>query len=679
MAFYDKFPYTNFQELNLDKIVESMGEIDRAEAAAKQSADESAASAARSLAYREEAQDAAEEAQDAASSAGESAEIISGALDQIALNTQQINANTQEINTVSSRIDSIVPSGTPTEGNTELIDVRTGYNGVTYQSAGEAVRSQASHAECTQQINPKWIFGYLNNTGAIANDAQYTSYTSQLIPCLPGDKFYVSAQYTSRHLCWLAHAFYNEDGAMVGSRVTDVSSTNATQFEAVITCDVANARYVRISNRYWEDMFPTINHIYSWYESEFIGGFMESIKNTPQNLYYSHQKGVINSDGSIGAGDSFIEYTSDFIPVTANQEFFQHAVTDLKGWMAFCTYDAERVGIQRFTALDNCVYRSDGFHTWMSFTVPAGASYIRACTRTNGRQEMILVQKGVNKGTDAWINQIKYYSGNEDYSASKNSLLKSCSHRGMAQVSPENTLPCYRLARAAGFPYLETDVRFTSDHVPVMLHDETINRTARLADGSMIETPIAIQDISYADVRQYDFGIWMGDKFAGTRIPSLDEALNCLRMLGITPVLEIKATATQAEMQTVMDLLKKYNFYDSTVIQSYVNSNLNLVKNLDPKFTINKIGNSSNNIDDLINLCVGFQTGQNSIGLNLEYTSADVGEALCERLRALGIRLEIWTPNTYDAIKVLPRYVTAVYSDIIIASAVWMNEQMKTA
>lgn len=678
MAFYDKFPYTNFQELNLDKIVKSIGDIDRTAEAAAESAASSAESAARALNYRADAQAAAEEAEEAASSAGESAEVISGALEQIALNTQQINANTAEISTVVARIDTIVPDGTQTEGNTELIDIRTGYNGIGYPSAGEAVRTQAQHAEMTQEINPNWISGYVNNTGNIQSDSTYTSYTTQLLPCVPGDKFHLSAQYLARHLSWIAHCFYNEDGALVGSRVTDLSSSNVQQFDVTITCDVANTRYIRISYRYWEDMFPTINHTYSYYEQAHIGGFMESVRNTPQNLYNMHVKGVINADGSIGAGDSFIEYTSDFIPVQANQEFFQHAITDLKGWMCFCTYDADREGIQRYTGMDNCVYRKDGFHSIMSFKVPAGVTYIRACTRTSGRQEFTLVQKGVNKASDAWIEKMKYYSGDVDFSLSKNSLLKSCSHRGMAQVAPENTLPAYRLARAAGFPYIETDVRFTSDHIPVMLHDETINRTARNADGTQIENETAIQDITFTEARQYDFGIFMGEKYAGTRIPSLDEALNAFRMLGVIPVLEVKAIATTSEMETVMDLLKKYNFYDSTVIQSYVNGNLNIVKTLDPAFPINKIGNSSNNIDDLLDLCVGFQTGQNSVGLNLERTSTSISEELGERCQELGLRLEIWTPNTYDDIKVLPRYVSAVYSDLVIASAVWANEQMKS-
>ena len=56
------------------------------------------------------------------------------------------------ISAVNSRIDNIIANGTPTEGNTELIDIRTGSDGRVYQSAGKAVRSQISDIKNTAVI-----------------------------------------------------------------------------------------------------------------------------------------------------------------------------------------------------------------------------------------------------------------------------------------------------------------------------------------------------------------------------------------------------------------------------------------------------------------------------------------------------------------------------------------------
>lgn len=43
-----------------------------------------------------------------------------------------------------SRLDSLIVDGTPTEGNTELIDARTGYDGTAYDTLGTAIRSQVN-------------------------------------------------------------------------------------------------------------------------------------------------------------------------------------------------------------------------------------------------------------------------------------------------------------------------------------------------------------------------------------------------------------------------------------------------------------------------------------------------------------------------------------------------------
>lgn len=66
MAFYDKFPYTNFQELNLDKIIQKIGDIDRAEEA-------SAASAAAAKTSEINASNSAQAAGASAASASQSA------------------------------------------------------------------------------------------------------------------------------------------------------------------------------------------------------------------------------------------------------------------------------------------------------------------------------------------------------------------------------------------------------------------------------------------------------------------------------------------------------------------------------------------------------------------------------------------------------------------------------
>jgi len=50
-------------------------------------------------------------------------------------------------------------------------------------------------------------------------------------------------------------------------------------------------------------------------------------------------------------------------------------------------------------------------------------------------------------------------------------------HRGAAGVAPENTLASFREAIRAGADWLEFDVRFTNDGIPIIIHDSTLKRT----------------------------------------------------------------------------------------------------------------------------------------------------------------------------------------------------------
>ncbi len=132
MAFYDKFPYTNFQELNLDQIAEKIGAIDEA---VNDSAESAAAAKASETAAKASEISSASNATQAASSA------------QLAIDAERNSMQAMaELETTNARIDTLIVNGTPTEGNTELLDIRTGADGVNYATAGAAVRGQYNDA-----------------------------------------------------------------------------------------------------------------------------------------------------------------------------------------------------------------------------------------------------------------------------------------------------------------------------------------------------------------------------------------------------------------------------------------------------------------------------------------------------------------------------------------------------
>lgn len=106
----------------------------------------------------------------------------------------------------------------------------------------------------------------------------------------------------------------------------------------------------------------------------------------------------------------------------------------------------------------------------------------------------------------------------------KNSCLLQA-HRGVSTERPENTLAAFRLAAEQGYGLIEADPKFTADGRCVILHDRTLNRTCRHADGSPLEAETPIASLTLEQAREYDAGLWFGEAFRGEKIPTLEELL----------------------------------------------------------------------------------------------------------------------------------------------------------
>lgn len=92
-----------------------------------------------------------------------------------------------------------------------------------------------------------------------------------------------------------------------------------------------------------------------------------------------------------------------------------------------------------------------------------------------------------------------------------------CAHRGASETHPENTLPAFMEAIAAGAQMIEFDVQLTKDSVLVIMHDETVDRTT---NGTGKVSTLTLQQLKLLDA-----GSKKGAQFTGTRVPALDEVL----------------------------------------------------------------------------------------------------------------------------------------------------------
>src|SRR5690606_20238175 len=68
-------------------------------------------------------------------------------------------------------------------------------------------------------------------------------------------------------------------------------------------------------------------------------------------------------------------------------------------------------------------------------------------------------------------------------------------------IAGENSLEAVNLARRAGFACIETDVRLSADGELIIMHDETLNRTATDASGGELGAPALVSDVPFARLR----------------------------------------------------------------------------------------------------------------------------------------------------------------------------------
>ena len=108
-------------------------------------------------------------------------------------------------------------------------------------------------------------------------------------------------------------------------------------------------------------------------------------------------------------------------------------------------------------------------------------------------------------------------------------------HRCGGGHGPENTLAGLRAAAALGVKGVEFDVMLCADGTPVLIHDETLERTT---DGHG-----RVADTSLEGLRRLDAGFWFGSRFKGEKLPTFGEAASLCRELGLWANVEIKPSA----------------------------------------------------------------------------------------------------------------------------------------
>ena len=238
----------------------------------------------------------------------------------------------------------------------------------------------------------------------------------------------------------------------------------------------------------------------------------------------------------------------------------------------------------------------------------------------------------------------------------KRGYVMGINHKGYNTIAPENTLPAFKLSAKNNFKWVETDIHCTSDDVPVLLHDNTINRTARNMDGSVIENSVFINNITYNEALGYDFGIWKGEEYAGTPIPTFEQLLILCRNTGMGIFAEVKV-GESSRISKLVKLARQYNMLKHIVWIATTAAILGRIQNYDANANLAYIVDSID--EDAIAAISSYKNDNNVVYLDSNsYTAEEI--ALCKEAN---IPLLVWTINNAATIAALPDYVGGVTSD----------------
>lgn len=210
-------------------------------------------------------------------------------------------------------------------------------------------------------------------------------------------------------------------------------------------------------------------------------------------------------------------------------------------------------------------------------------------------------------------------------------------HRGESADAPENTMAAFRLAWERGVPAIELDVHLTRDGVLIASHDADTKRTTG--------EPKVIKQSTLAELQTLDAGRWKGERWAGEKMPTLDEALATIPDGGRC-FIEIKVgpEAIPALVETVLRSGKRP---EQLVIISFHAETIAEAKRQLPELKAyylssfrqdEQSGTWHPKVEQLIETAREIKAD----GLDLS-AEGPIDEDFVQRIRAAGLELFVWT------------------------------------
>lgn len=227
-------------------------------------------------------------------------------------------------------------------------------------------------------------------------------------------------------------------------------------------------------------------------------------------------------------------------------------------------------------------------------------------------------------------------------------------HRGARANAPENTLSAFKKAMEYGADGVELDVSLSSDGVPVVIHDETVDRTT---DGHG-----AVEDFTAATLAQLNAAKDFSG-FAKESVPTLLQVLDSMPAGAIINV-ELKGSghfSRQVFVEKLMPILKQHEQRLTLIISSFDGELLYYVRSSAPDYLISLLLSP---VEENWPKAIAYMDAIAPDALHLPAQLA--GPLVLYLSKRAHIHVAIWTVNNPDEAKLwFKKGIAGIFTDIV--------------
>ena len=252
--------------------------------------------------------------------------------------------------------------------------------------------------------------------------------------------------------------------------------------------------------------------------------------------------------------------------------------------------------------------------------------------------------------------------------------VRIIAHRGAASLAPENTMAAFARACAAGAHMFEIDVHLSADGVPVVIHDDTLERTTDVENYYRewgLQGKVHVSSLPLSSLKILDAGTWwvksdpfktiasgavtidQARSYRGEPIPTLDEVLGFVDAAGVGVNVEIKQIPRFYDgiAEKVVAAIQRMENKNLVLVSSFDNELCRRVKELDPDIAVGplcgeRIADPGRYVSDVVG-GEAYHVARSALGCSDGRPLADplINARDIESAHDHGVAVNVWTVN----------------------------------